>query len=247
MVFTHCLTGVFTYAIIFVVMSEIPKGSQLVGSADARTMKTSEAPKKTEVTPTPEQQQVVDTMKNSGEVLENNVLDAREKAAGQLKQLHGKELVDAGLKQMGHGVWETFKSELKWGISGAIVGSVAGAAGGYAIGRREEDGDVGIILGMMGGSLGGNYGRKAGQMVGFETAGLHYNKKIATKQNLPTTKWYDWVVSNAGVIGTWRILKGKHIGAKGRAAESAFDMVFNPITVGGLRNVATGLWQMKKG
>lgn len=254
-------------------MSEIPKDPQFVGS--------SEAPKKEAFVLTAEQQQVTDTMKKSGEVLEHTMLDARERAAGQLKQLHGKELVDAGLKQMSHGVWETVKSQLKWGIGGGLIGAVAGGAFGYASNKifektpeataellnkvgdgfdelrrigvdgelldRTQSGDFGPMLTVGGSVLGGFGGGSFGGGIGWETAGLKYNKKIAPKANLPSTKWYDWAISNAGVFGVNRLLRGKDIGRAGGIAKLVFHEVFNPITVGGLRNVATGLWQMGKG
>ncbi|MBI5620546.1 hypothetical protein HY949_02090 [Candidatus Gottesmanbacteria bacterium] len=61
---------------------------QFVGQADG-TKPPSEALPKNEIELNAEQKQVVEVMKEEGQKLETAVLDAREKAAGQLKQLHG--------------------------------------------------------------------------------------------------------------------------------------------------------------
>lgn len=251
-------------------MTEIPKGTQFVGQADARNPRVVEATKPVDVKLSPEQTAVADVMKQSGEVLENNVLDARDKAATQLKELHGKELRDAGLKQMGRGVWETFKSELKWGIPMYVLGAVGGAVGGYAR-TRDLSTEAGreayttrlsqftgkpvtpmsardaremqqFTTGLLSG-FGRDLGRHAGVFIGYETAGMKYNKKIAVKENLPSTKFVDWVVGNAANVGIQTLLKGR-IGFVGQLV---VNEVTNPITIGGLRNVATGLWQMRKG
>ncbi len=252
-------------------MSETtPSNPQFVGQADAR-----EFLPKDEVVLTAEQKQVVEAMESAGKKLEGAELDAREKAAGQLKKLQGKELVDAGLKQMGHGVWETVKSQIKWAIGGGLVGATGGGIAGVIAGRsinQEVDSsamfrnmfndDTLSALGMSGRSGrgmesagitaaaiagGGTFGGVVGEAIGFETAGLGYNKKIATKNNLPPTKWYDWVVSNAGLIGLRSLLQGRNTGSVGSVGMLIVNEVFNPITVGGMRNVVTGLWQMKKG
>lgn len=251
-------------------MSEIPKGNpQFVGQADARNLRAAEAAKPVDVKLSPEQQQLADVMKQSGETLETKVVDARDKAAIQLKELHGKELVDAGLKQMGKGVWETFKSQLKWAVPSAILGSMIGGAAAElgtrklnSLSGREDvvsrlsmvfdeyippmsasDGQEvrAFVTGL--GFTGGAYlGGKAGAFVGYETAGLKYNKKIASKENLPPTMWYDWVAGNVGSIGLRRLLRGK----VGLVGTLVIDEVINPITVGGLRNVAKGMWEMRQ-
>lgn len=254
-------------------MSETtPSNPQFVGQADAR-----ESLSKDEVVLTAEQKQVVEAMEQEGKKLEGGVLDAREKAAGELKKLQGKELIDAGLKQMGHGVWETVKSQVKWAIGGGLVGAVGGGLVGALSGRsltqnadsrsalsniRNILGDDNMsALGMSPGSGressalfaaagisgGGAFGGAVGEAIGFESAGLGYNKRIATKNNLPPTKWYDWVVSNAGLIGLRSLLRGRDTGRTGGVGMLILNEVLNPITVGGMRNVATGLWQMKKG
>lgn len=251
-------------------MSETtPSNPQFVGQADAR-----ESLPKDEVVLTAEQKQVVEAMQSAGKTLETAELDAREKTAGQLKKLQGKALVDAGLKQMGHGVWETVKSQVKWAIGGGLVGAVGGGLVGALSGRsltQNADSRSALsnmlgndnmsALGMSSGSGmessalfatagiagGGALGGGVGEAIGFETAGLGYNKKIATKNNLPPTKWYDWVVSNAGLIGLRSLLRGRDTGRTGGVGMLILNEVLNPITVGGMRNVATGLWQMKKG
>lgn len=226
----------------------IPHDQQFVGKADASR----EASKSKELTFTPEQQKVADTMKQSGEVLENKVIDAREKAGQQLKQLKGKELVDAGWKQITVGAWETFKSRLKWAIGGGVAGGVTGALGGGGVmlaldrlGETEAPGSMTAIGGVTGGTLGALGGAKFGSLVGYETAGLTYNKMIA-KTDQEKVRWYDWVAGNLGVFGLRRALRGKEIGKTGRLAKVAFETVFNPIAFGGLRKVATGFWEMGK-
>ncbi|MEK7533292.1 MAG: hypothetical protein AAB542_02550, partial [Patescibacteria group bacterium] len=74
-------------------MSEIPKGTQFVGQADARNLRAAEAAKPVDVKLSPEQTAVADVMKQSGQVLEEKIVDASEKAGEQLKKLQGKALV----------------------------------------------------------------------------------------------------------------------------------------------------------
>lgn len=247
------------------------RSPQFVGSADA----TREAPRSAEFTLTPEQKQVVEVMQQGGEKLENTILDAREAAGKKLQGLHGKELVDAGLKQMGHGAWETFKSQLKWGIGGGIAGAVGGAmAGRFTGGRFQEMAQKSSVTGPIldaadydglfkadlgaeddmasfftwgGAAVGGGLGVPLGVVVGWETAGLKYNKKVAPKKDLPPAKWYDWVISNAGIYGANQVLRGRNLGNVGGMMWNAFVELFNPISVGGIRNVAKGLWEMRKG
>ncbi len=251
-------------------MSEIPKGNpQFVGQADASKLQ-AEAPIKAEFTISPEQQKVADVMKESGDKLADSVIEARARAAGKLQSLRGKELVDAGLKQMGRGAWETFKSELKWGIPMYILGTVGGATAGYAgvRGLRTEEGRQSLANSLsslsdepvplmsaeearsaqqfatgLGATIGGTIGKDVGVLLGYETAGLKYNKKIAVKENLPSTKFVDWVVGNAANVGIRTLLKGRF----GFVGQLVVNEVTNPITIGGLRNVATGMWQMRKG
>lgn len=254
-------------------MSEIPTGDlQLVGQADA-SKQTSEALPKDEIELNAEQKQVVDVMQREGQNLETAVLDARENAAGKLKQLYGKELVDAGLRQMGHGVWETVKSQMKWGVGGGLVGMLAGGLSGAFTGRPKIN-DLGIFYSkdildefqksidkklntsgidavaknsIEGAGVGSVFGGEVGNLIGFEAAGLGYNRHIATKNNLPPTKWYDWVIGNAGLMGLRLLTRGRDIGTAGQYGLFVVREVFSPIAVAGMRNVATGLWQMKKG
>lgn len=250
-------------------MSEIPKGTQFVGQADASKLK-QEAPVKGEFTISPEQQKVADVMKESGDKLADSVIEARARAAGKLQSLRGKELVDAGLKQMGRGAWETFKSELKWGIPMYILGAAGGAVTGYASTREfgteqgrqavadrlssisdrpvnpptaEQGRSVQQFTTGLGATIGADIGKDVGVFLGYETAGLKYNKKIAVKENMPSTKFVDWVVGNAANVGIRTLLKGRF----GFVGQLVVNEVTNPITIGGLRNVATGMWQMRKG
>ncbi len=250
-------------------MSEnAPSNPQFVGQADARK---SEVPVTDEFTLFPEQQQVVDVMEKAGAKLETLELDGREKAAGELKKLQGKELVDAGLKQMGHGVWQSVKSRFFWGVGGALVGAVSGGVYGSIVGQSDTDRDASLnrrvkeyadmktvmtdevreLYRRQGVTIdrifkGMDLGAVAGSYVGFETSGVHYNKKIAVKNNLPPAKWYDWIIGN-GVFGLTEIASNKSNGIASSVGLVLLQYVFNPITVGGMRNVATGLWQMKKG
>lgn len=253
-------------------MSEnAPSNPQFVGQADGRK---AEAPVMDEFTLSPEQQHVVDVMQSAGKKLEGAELDAREKAADGLKQLQGKELVDAGFKQMGHGVWETVKSQVKWAAGGGLITGVGlGFIGGSTWilmnqseeSRRSEfaslsDDDLSSLLGLSrdrSGSLGkavkvSGYtgviaGAQVGEAIGFQAAGLEYNKNVATKNNVPPARWYDWVASNVGLTGLKMLIDGRGLGTAGEIGKYVLSDIFNPITVGGMRNVATGLWQMKKG
>lgn len=254
-------------------MNEISTNDiQLIGTSDA-TKNASEALPKVEVVLNAEQKQVVDVMQIAGKKLENAELGAREAAAGQLKQLHGKELVDAGLKQMGHGVWETVKSQAKWAIGGGLVGAlglsfITGPASLLAkqddvfrdlfIGRLDDEQLSGIGMSRSGsGSLGkvlkssmitgADLGGTLGEFIGFETAGLEYNKKVAAKNNLPPVKWFDWVISNVGLTTLDLAIGARNIGWVGRAGRYILNEAFNPVTVAGARAVGKGLWEMRKG
>jgi len=225
-------------------MTETPSHPQFVGS--------SETAKQPEFALSPEQQKVVDTMKQSGEKLEKTIVDAREKAGEKLQKLHGKELVKAGLNQVTVGAWETFKSRIKWAVGGGLVGGAVGAlgAGGamLALDRMsdlESPGEMMALGGVAGGMVGGLSGVGIGQLIGYETAGVKYNKAIA-KTEQSKARWYDWAAGNLGVFGLRRLLRGKDIGKAGRIGVAVFETVFNPIGVSGLRNVAAGLYEMGK-
>lgn len=278
-------------------MSELPKNAQFVASADARNPHTSETVGKAEVALSPEQQRVFDSLKQRGEALEQAELDARGNAAKKLKELHGKELVDAGLKQMGHGVWETAKSQATWELGGVLIGGLMGlnmgAAAGFLMGNVPHElvqkgfADIrsnlsvyaswmpasnealGMAIGGVAGSGTGAFiGSGTGSFIGYETAGLQYNK-IAEKKGLPPTKWYDWIAANGmlGLLAVPLMRAGSNLVEydqsifefapderkntistirKGLLLYNLGQTVFNPITVGGLRNVVTGLWQMRK-
>lgn len=222
----------------------MPKGPQFVGS--------SEAPQKETFVLTPEQQQIADTMKKNGEKLEKIVLNAREHAAGKLKESKGKELVMAGLNQLTTGAWETFKSRLQWAVGGGVVGVATGALGGgtamFALDRLSEfeaPGEMAALGVVAGGAIGALSGAKVGSLIGYETAGLKYNKTLA-KTEQDKVRWYDWATGNLGVFGLRRLLRGKDIGRAGRIGVALFETVFNPIGVSGLRKVATGLFEMGK-
>lgn len=227
-------------------MSEVPTSPQFIGKADA----TREVGKPTEFTLSSEQQKIADTMKQNGETLEKSVIDARQKAGDQLKQLHGKELVRAGLRQMGHGVWETVKAKIKWGLGLGIAGGVVGNFGGdrsraairsmlytfFPDYGSASEASEGAVLGIL-----------TGGVVGLETAGITYNRKIAAKKNLPTTKWYDWAISNTGLLSLEMLTRGKEIGMVADISRVMFNTFFNPISVGGLRTALYGLWKTGKG
>lgn len=194
-----------------------------------------------------EQKQVVDVMEQEGKKLEGAVLDAREQAAGRLKQLHGRELVDAGLKQMGHGVWETVKGEVKGAIGGGILGGITGGVSlgalGYVADRTAESAAIGAASGAFAGST---LGALAGGALGYETAGIGYNRKVARRENLPPARWYDWLISH-GSGALLNLLVGRVARSPVTAARVSFVLgqLINPISAGGMRNVATGLWQMR--
>jgi hypothetical protein len=219
-------------------MSEIPINTQFVGKA--------EAPKKEAFVVTPEQQKIVDGMKKSGEVLENTIVDAREKAAQELKRLHAKELVDAGFKQVGHGAWETLKSEVKGSIKGGLIGGTLGAVGLGAVGGiAGRDAESAVVLGGAGLLLGGTGGAGIGGLVGYETAGLKYNKTFQENQN--KVRWYDWVGSHVGAFGLDYILGKMPNKRLSFIASIVNHNLVNPISFAGFRKVAEGLYTMGKG
>lgn len=223
-----------------------PSNPQFIGRADATRLH--EALPKDEVVLSAEQKQVVDVMQSAGKKLEDVELGAREKAAGGLKVLHGKELVDAGLKQMGHGVWETVKSEVKGVIGGGILGGIAGGVSLAALGGFADRSVEGVASGAAVGALGGSaLGALTGYGVGYEVAGIGYNRGVVRKQNLPPVRWYDWVISH-GSLALVNVLVGRVARNPVTAARASFvlSQLINPISAGGMRNVATGLWQMKK-
>lgn len=203
---------------------------------------------KDEVKLTPEQQRAVDAMGKEGADLERAELDARGKAAGQLKQLHGKELVDAGLKQMGHGVWETVKGEVKGIVVGGALGGVGGAVSLGALGGIADRTAESVAIGAASGAFAGTaFGALAGGALGYETAGIGYNRKVTSKENLPPVHWYDWLISH-GSGAVLNLFIGRVARSPKTAAQASFVLgqLINPISAGGIRNVVTGLWQMRK-
>ncbi len=221
-------------------MSEIPKGTQFVGQADARNLRMAEVITPVDVKLSPEQQQVADVMKVSGEILEKKIIDARENAGQKLQGLHGQELVDAGKKQMVRGVIETLKSEAKGLLAGGVLGGlIRGAHWGLA--------DRSVDSAYVGGIMGGVQGAGVGAIIGYEAAGLTYNRRLVKTKEMPPTRWQDWVLSHAANYGiTFLIPKIPNLQVA-FASAIIIPQVVNPITVGGLRNVMTGIWQMRKG
>ncbi len=197
----------------------------------------------------PEQQQAVDAMAREGQKIESAVLDAREKADGKLKHLQAKELVDAGLKQMGHGVWETVKAELKGGVIGGVAGGIGGGAVlGTLGGIADRTAESALIGATSGAAAGGVFGSLIGLTLGYETAGIGYNRTVAREKQLPPARWYDWLISHGSgaVLNllTARVIRSPRAGAW---TSLIIGQVVNPITAGGLRNVVNGLWHMRKG
>lgn len=173
---------------------------------------------------------------------------------------------------MGHGVWETVKKQAIWaaggGLAGAIIGGIAGyqfddflvnnykdwqgykmAAGEQAktSGQLDRVSSPKTIPAVTGVTLGMMKGAEIGEAVGFETAVLGYNKKIVAKEKLPPVKFYDWVVSNAGLQTLKYLVGGRNLGRVGTWGMLIANEVFNPISVAGMRAVGTGLWEMRKG
>lgn len=277
-------------------MTEVSKTPQFVGSADA----TREAGNPAEFTLSPEQQAIADVLKQQGEMLEKTIVDARQKAGEKLKELKGKELVKAGLKQMGIGVLETMKAQIKWGFAGGMLGSVLGGhlgiLSGWIVGNiphgdiqgtlgvlrekfnnslwlPEDNQTFGALLGGAGGgALGALIGLGSGIQIGYETSGVAYNK-LAEVKGMPPAKWYDWALSH-GVLSLLALpiiqsastlsvdnktmmhvmssmpnatdqAKDRYVGQK-LMIFNIGQTVFNPATMGGLRNVLTGLWHMRK-
>lgn len=213
-------------------MTERPTAAY-IGEADA----SKKSFQKEATPPSPEERQVKEAMEKSGEVLANKIADAQEQAGKQLQGLHGKELVKAGLRQVGHGAWETLKSEVGGAVRGMVIGGLAGAALG------SPGGSEGMAMGASSGiSLGGLIGGVAG----YERAGIRYNKKVAPEKNLPKTEWYDWITGNASYIAI-STFATRARSVPGYAVATAASFFANPISLGGLRNIATGMWQMRKG
>ncbi|MBI5620547.1 hypothetical protein HY949_02095 [Candidatus Gottesmanbacteria bacterium] len=172
---------------------------------------------------------------------------------------------------MGHGVWETVKSQVKWAIGGGLVGAIGGGLVGALTGRtltqnktgrsaleellnKDEVSELGIpwkplesgaAIPALGAGAGALIGAGIGETIGFETAGRGYNKKIVTKNNLPPTRWYDWVVSNVGLTGLKLVVPWRNYRRAGPIGMLIANEVFNPITVAGMRAVGKGLWEMR--
>lgn len=233
-------------------MTEIPRGTQFVGQADARRVQP-EVPKKAEFTPSPEQQQIADAMKESGDKLMNDVVEAKEAAGEKLQGLHGKELREAGKKQMVKGITETLKSELRWGIPLAILSGVGGASLGSVLALHEGGQVRQVALVAAGGAaLGGIMGGVMGTGIGYEAAGLRYNKKVATTPEMSRVKFSDYVISHAGNAGLSVLLgilafRFPRLTIPAVAAVGVSMEVFNPTTVRGLRDFIKGGSEMKKG
>jgi hypothetical protein len=228
-------------------MSESSPGDpQFTGQADA---KTPEAPVPQEFVLSGEQKRVVDVMETEGVKLETAVLAAREKAAGALKQLHGKELVRVGVTMMGRGVWESVKAEVNGLIRGGLFGAAIGVIGGATLGILSNDPKNIAPATAAGGFVGGVTGGVSAAFLDYEFSGVRYNIK-SEKEHLPPVRWYDWVASHLGT--GWMISLLGRTGLANRPIVRDLTRPFimatfiNPITVGGLRNVALGLWQMRK-
>ena len=110
---------------------------------------------------------------------------------------------------------------------------------------RDDTGSVGEAIKQATRS-GAILGAQVGEAIGFQTAGLEYNKNVATKNNLPLAKWYDWVASNIGLTGLKMLVDRRGLGSTGEIGKYVLSDMFNPIAVGGMRNVVTGIWQMRK-
>jgi len=225
-------------------MTEIPKSTQFVGSADARGALAREAAPKDEFKLNPEQQKVADVMKESGEKLVDGVVDAKEAAGQKLQGLHGKELVDIGKKQITRGMIDSVRAQVAWGLSGGLIGALVGR-------NIPTHGDGGIVNGNMSGDLARSFGFGAASLRN-EFQPLIYNKKMKKTGELPTVRWSDWFWSE-GIRSaiqfplTLLALGGNISYGVNYAVQTLNNVILNPTVVGGLRRFKTGMQEMKKG
>ncbi len=221
-------------------MSE--KSPQFVGTADASKVR-DEALKKADVKLSPEQQKVSDVMTESGEKLVDNVVDAREAAGQKLQGLHGKELVEAGKKQMIRGIVDTVKTQAKWAIPLAII------MGGIGVGRGRHKGrDVALFFGGVGAAAGAGLGYG----IGYEVAPLRFNKQIKGNLEMSKVGVSDYIISHTASFGinalmTFATMRFPRLWAVASATGIIATDALNPITVRGLRDVIKGSREMKKG
>lgn len=217
-------------------MTEIPRGTQFVGQADAR--KSSEAPKPREFPVSPEQQRLADALEKNTAVLEKTITAAREKAGDQLKKLTGREMVAVGWQQFKTGMVENVKHQVVSMVKGGVLGAGGGPLSHVVYPELMHASSAKQAA--RGGAL---IGAGVGSIWGWESGWRSYNK-VAKQEGLPETKWFDWALSNVFVanIAVRQPVGRLKIGAALLAVE-----LFNPNTFGALRTMATGIAKMASG
>ncbi len=239
-------------------MSEIPKGTQFFGQADA----TRETGKPTENNLTFEQRQVVEVMQRSGVKFTKKMVRESEKARAKLERLHGKELVVAGMKKIGLGLgigWATETAGKRAANKASQrAGTWLGEQGDRLVdwlGSRPDPGSgeinptVTLAAAIQNGLLDmghqnftqagpglwrSDFGPYLGNAAGVELSGPVY-RLFTRKTNLPKLRWYEWAVGQVGAF-----LPGKttmHI--------KRFELnLVNPVTVSGIFNIVQGIYDM---
>lgn len=244
-------------------MTEVPqKNTHFFGQADARKLDTAEDVASKEFALTPEQRQVVEVMQLSSEKFTRKMVRESEKARAKLEQLHGKELVAAGMKKVGLGLglgWVT-ETAGKWAANKASqqAGPWVGEQGDRLVdwlgsrpdqGRGEVSPTVTLTAAIQNSLLEmghenfaqagpdiwrNDIGPYLANAAGVEFAGPVY-RLLTRKANLPKLRWYEWIVGQAGAFLPWKTTM--HI--------KRFELnLVNPVTVSGLFNVAQGLYDM---
>jgi hypothetical protein len=168
--------------------------------------------------------------------------EARQLAGEKLQQLHGKDLVKAGVKQAFFGATAGTlmkeSSRTLGVITGGAVGAFSGGTAGVVLDRMtDRDSDIPII-GAYGGLAGGSI---AGNMAGIAGGELLTNaidqKYISKKENM-RLKWYDWAGGNVFRLAS------NCLPDKLRKIGMNIEFFMNPTTFAGLRHIAQGFVQM---
>lgn len=219
-------------------MSEISTGDpQFVGEADA-TKPMSEAPPTKEFELNIDQQQVLSAMDREGKILEVLVARQRAKAGKKLKTLHGKELVEAGTKQMAYGVIETVKNEAKEALIDGLAG--AGIAGMLTLARGHNSQLASRNL-----RTGAQYGALIGLLTGYGKAGIEYNRGVAREKHLPPARLFDWATSLVVNANIGLVLELTTLPRPVKVISSqVLTQILNPITMGRIRNITKGFLEM---
>lgn len=244
-------------------MVEIPQNTQFVGSADMRGSLTALPNQEQGLTLSPEQKMLTDMFQKSGEMSRHEIGKAMEQAGKKLQQLHGKELVTAGLKKVGLGLGLGWATETGGAFISRKIGEKVINRAGPAIDKvwqklpdhiheyfpNTDPAEIRESIQKL------NHEMYNGGMENMTDLLLEANTPISSslgkfgggeftsplyglltrKANLPKVRWYEWVVGQFGAFyRNSTTLKIKN-----------FELnLVNPVTVSGFLNVAKGSYEM---